>query len=106
MLAEIPLMFGGFDDRMDEYQVQAIVHSLEKVEAVFENIGENEPDPYDYMTTKEFLYKTYTRVPRLMIKHRTNPLSPVKLWLLLPFVVEEAVQDNLEYSKTLRQSEG
>lgn len=103
MLAELPLLFGGFDERMDEYQVQAIVHSMEKVGAVFERDIE---EPYDYITTKEFIWRTATRPYRIMWRQKTLPITPKSAWSLLPYVVEDAVSDNYEYSRTLRQSEG
>lgn len=109
MLAELPMMFGGSADRqLDEYQVQAILQSVEKVDQVFEkNQFESAASaPYEYMTFSDFIFRTATRTPRLMWKHKINPLKVPQLYYLLPFVVEEAVRDNLEFSKTIRQSEG
>lgn len=108
MLAELPMMFESFDDNTDEYQSQAILQSLDKAKAVFDK-NELKPAseaPYEYMQWSDFLFKTATRPYRLMWRHKINPLKVPQLYYLLPFVVEEAVQDNLEFSKTLRRSEG
>lgn len=103
MLAEIPLMFEGYDDLAS----QAVLQSVGKASTVFKSnrMDVSASAPYDYMQWSEFLYKTYTRVPRLMWEHKVNPLKIGQLYYLLPFVVEEALSDNLEFFKTLRRSE-
>jgi len=109
MLAELPNMFAeSYDDRdLDAYQSQAIMQSLDKAKNVFDQ-NELKPAseaPYEYMQFSDFLFRTATRPYRLMWRHRINPLKVPQLYYLLPFVVEEAIQDNLEFSKTLRRSE-
>ena len=103
MLAELPLMFESNDMRNE-----AIVRSIEKADAVFKEneLRPSNEAPYQYMQFSDFLFKTATRPHRLMWRHKINPFKVSQLYYLLPFVVEEAVQDNLEFSKTLRRSEG
>ncbi len=105
MLAELPMMYEAFDDDAN----QAIMLSLEKAAETFQDQNTYSPPsdaPYEYMQFSEFLYRTATRPHRLMWRHKINPLKVPQLYYLLPFVVEEAVQDNLEFSKTLLRSEG
>ena len=107
MLAELPMMFESFDDDLDKYRDEAILQSLDKAKAVFDK-NELKPAsqaPYEYMQFSDFLFRTATRPYRMMWRHKTIPITPRSGYHLLPYVVEEAVQDNLEFSKTLRRSE-
>ena len=108
MLAELPMMFESFDDDLDKYRDEAIIQSLDKVKAVFDKIELNPASEAadEYMQFSDFLFRTATRPYRMMWRHKNVPLTAKGAYSLLPFVIEEAVRDNLEFSKTLRRSEG
>lgn len=106
MMAEIPLMFEGIDSNTDFYRSEAILQSLDKVNSILKSDPVPGETPYEYMQFSEFLFKTITRPYRMMWKYKTIPLTPRTGYSLLPHVVEEAVQDNLEFFKTLLRTEG